>query len=158
MSGKQILIVCRGNTCRSPMAAAILSQLMKQHGLSDLVCISSAGIWASNGQPATDEAQKTMRERGMDISHHRAHLLAPEDIDRADLIITMEANIAEIVTIEAPEASDKVYNLGELASDPIDVPDPIGKAIEEYYYTADLLQSLLQRAYKNILVHLSLPG
>ncbi|MHB0876226.1 MAG: arsenate reductase/protein-tyrosine-phosphatase family protein [Anaerolineae bacterium] len=147
---KRVFIVCKGNTCRSPMAVAILTDMLRRGGHAGVVEVHSAGIWASEGQPATQDAQRTMQERGLDASKHRAHLLNLGDIRAADLIITMEASIAEAIRIEAPWATPKVARLGDLADDPRDVDDPIGRGMEEYRRVADLLLGMLQRAYGRI--------
>ena len=147
---KRVLIVYKGNTCRSPMAVAILVDLLERGGHSQSVEVHSAGIWAVEGQPATLDAQKVMHERGLDVSKHRAHLLSAGDIRAADLLVTMEAGIAEVIGIEAPSAASKTVTLGHLADDPRDVDDPIGRGLDEYRRVADLLTGMLQRAYGRI--------
>lgn len=147
---RDVLIVCKGNICRSPMAVAILRDMIAKRGLAEEVRVRSAGIWASEDQAATPEAQKVMRERGLDISDHRAHLLTIADIARADIIVTMEATIAEAILIEAPWAAGKVHNLGDLADEPGDVEDPMGRGIDAYRRAADTLLAMLQRAYCRI--------
>lgn len=154
---KEVLIACKGNTCRSPMASALLRDMVHSHGHQERLRVSSAGIWAVEGQPATTEAQKVMQERGLDVSQHRAHNLTQADVERADLIVAMEQGIAEAIIIETPSAVNKVRTLGELADEPHDVEDPIGRSIEEYRYTADELQTMLQRAYGRIMSSLGLP-
>jgi len=133
------------------MAVAILNDLLKRGGHAESVDVRSAGIWAVDGQPATADAQRTMQERGLDVSRHRARLLTPSDIRSADLIVTMEASIAEAIRIEAPWAAKKVFTLGDLASDPRDVDDPIGRGMDEYRRVADLLLAMLQRAYGRVI-------
>ena len=155
---KRVLIVCKGNTCRSPMAVALLGDMLRRHGLGERVEVLSAGIWADEGAPATIEAQRTMRERGLDISSHKAHLLSAQDVRQADLLVAMEHAIAEAIHIESPEATGKTFTLGELADDPRDVEDPIGGPPAGYRATADELQLLLQRAFARILGKLGLPA
>lgn len=72
----EILIVCTGNTCRSPMAEAILRQHVDAIGVE--ATVSSAGL-ISDGQPATDTAVDTVAARGLDITAHRSrvHLFPP---------------------------------------------------------------------------------
>ncbi|NLT41042.1 MAG: low molecular weight protein arginine phosphatase [Anaerolineae bacterium] len=154
---KEVLFVCKGNTCRSPMAVALLRDMVRSHGHEGRLRVTSAGIWASEGQPATLDAQKVMQERGLDITDHRAHNLLIQDIKRADLVVALERSVAEAITIESPEAAPKVHTLGELADDPRDVEDPIGRPIDEYRYTVDFIQGMLQRAYGRIMSILGLP-
>ncbi|MGI6207588.1 MAG: low molecular weight protein arginine phosphatase [Anaerolineae bacterium] len=148
---KEILFVCKGNTCRSPMTAALCRQMVRSQGLSHRLRVCSAGIWAYEGQPATPEAQKVMEERGLSLAGHRAHNLTAADVQRAGIIVALERSVAEAITIETPQAAAKVHTLGELADDPRDVEDPIGRPIEVYRQTADEIQAMLQRACGRIL-------
>lgn len=153
---KEVLFVCKGNTCRSPMAAAMCRELIKSQGLSEQLRVSSAGIWAYDGQPATPEAQKVMEERGLSLTGHRAHNLTAADVRRADIIVALERSVAEAIVIETPEAAGKVRTLGELGDDPRDVEDPIGRPIDEYRYTVEVIQGMLQRACGRILAQIGL--
>ena len=56
-----VLFVCTGNTCRSPMAAALLRALLDKRGGINIM-VSSAGIAAAEGDPATPEAAAVLRE------------------------------------------------------------------------------------------------
>ncbi|NPV08366.1 MAG: low molecular weight protein arginine phosphatase [Anaerolineae bacterium] len=154
---REVLFVCKGNTCRSPMAAALFRQMVRCHGHSDRLRVCSAGIWAVEGQPATAEAQKVMQERGLSLASHRAHNLTAADVRRAGVIVALERSVAEAIVIETPEAAGKVHTLGQLADDPRDVEDPIGQPLEAYRHTVEDLQGMLQRAYGRIMTLLALP-
>src|SRR3954470_16771692 len=65
----KVLFVCVGNVCRSPMAAAVL-----EHRARNLV-VKSAGLAALVGEPAVPHALELMREKGIDLSRHRARQL-----------------------------------------------------------------------------------
>jgi protein-tyrosine-phosphatase len=153
---KHILIVCLGNTCRSPMATALLNEIIRRHGQAGSIEVSSAGIWAQEGHPATPLAQRVMQERGLDISAHRSHLLKPQDVAAADVVVAMEKGIAEAIAIESPDQAGRVHTLADLADEAGDVQDPIGGSLDDYRRTADLLQAMLNRAYGRILVLLGL--
>ena len=133
------------------MAAAIFADMLRHQGHNDLVCVRSAGIWATEGEAAMPQAQTVMHDRGLDISSHRAHHLTLEDIRQADLIVAMECSIAETLAIEDRSCAERVHHLGELADVPRDVEDPIGRSLEDYRYTADVLHGMMQRAYSRIL-------
>jgi len=112
-----ILVVCVGNICRSPMAEAILKD-----ALSKTYHVSSAGIGALVGHKADAKAIQLMMARGLDISPHRACQLNNEMIRKADLILVME--LAHKMDIEArePSAKGKIFRLGEWGGH--DIPDP----------------------------------
>ncbi|WP_071542372.1 low molecular weight protein arginine phosphatase [Neomoorella thermoacetica] len=113
-----ILFVCTGNTCRSSMAAAIAAKLAKERGLD--VTISSAGLAAREGDPATPEAVQALAEMGLDLSSHRARQLTAATVRDADLILTMTAEHRERILRDYPEARGKTYTLKEYVQGPED--------------------------------------
>ena len=66
---KSILFVCTGNTCRSPMAAALMRRALDKRGRSDII-VESAGL-AADGSPASGNAVAAMAEqgRGFPVGH-----------------------------------------------------------------------------------------
>ena len=87
-----ILFVCFGNICRSPMAEGIARDIVARRypGAQSLVRVSSAGVGAQDGNPPTPEAVEAMAERGIDISSHRARKVTAEILAAADLVLAME--------------------------------------------------------------------
>src|SRR5207249_11589203 len=84
---QNVLFVCTGNICRSPLAAALLERALKERGLE--VAVTSAGTGAWDGAPASEGAYPVGLERGPDLSGHRARLLTREPVQRADPILTL---------------------------------------------------------------------
>ena len=148
---RNILFVCTGNTCRSPMAAALLRQLLNERGGKlERIRVSSAGLYAHPGAPASPEAVETMRGYGVDLANHLARELAREELAAADLILTMtNAQKNQILKIY-PEVKDRTYVLREYISkdrpagpDQWDVPDPFGQPLAVYQQcAADLEKDL----------------
>lgn len=92
-----LLFVCTGNTCRSPMAAAITSAELARRGWTH-VAVQSAGTAAAPGQPASEHALAVLAERGIDISGHLTKPLSPDLVQAADLILVMSATHLPAVT------------------------------------------------------------
>lgn len=115
-----ILTVCIGNICRSPMAEAVLADLLHRRGVA--AAVESAGIAAQVGRPADPVAVELMAARGLDISGHRARQLTPEVIRSFELILVMEADQLGEVEAILPSARGRVRRLGHWGG--FDIPDP----------------------------------
>lgn len=127
-----ILLVCTGNLCRSPMAVGLWREKLRREGMGDKYQVRSAGIWAAEGLPAAAYAIQVMAERGIDISHHRGHNLTLEDVEEADLILTMTKSHKEIITNQYPQAAGKTYLLSEMVGRKYDISDPYGSSLALY--------------------------
>jgi protein-tyrosine-phosphatase len=141
-----LLFVCTGNTCRSPIAAAIARQVADERGLSDLD-VSSAGTSAAEGQPASDGAVLVGLERALDLTGHRARQLTPEHVAEADLILVMGPHHLE--RVEALGGAAKAHLLTEYSSRGSDgrpVSDPFGGDLEVYRATVEELDAEIRRA------------
>lgn len=147
----QILIVCTGNTCRSPMAEVLLRDKIEKHHLTDQIVVSSAGVavWGEGG--ASIGAQMAMGRRGINMLNHRSHRLLPEDIQSADLLLTMTASHKAAVLGIMPEAIDKVYALAEFAGEDRDIMDPYGENVAVYEACAEQIEKILEKSWKKIM-------
>jgi protein-tyrosine phosphatase len=133
-----LLLVCTGNTCRSPMAEAIARDLLKDHKKD--VWVSSAGSMSIDGMPASAEAVQALTKMGLDLSGHRSSRLTRDAIQAADRVYTMTESHRQSVLALAPDAADKVQRL-----DPNqDVQDPIGSGLSTYRDTADQIRKALE--------------
>jgi protein-tyrosine phosphatase len=111
-----ILVVCEGNVCRSPMAEALLGAALPG------VKVTSCGVNALTGKPATAIAQDVIRERGFDIGDHRAQQISRSLCVEADLILVMNRDQRRFLEDRYPFARGKVFRLGE--HDNFDILDP----------------------------------
>ncbi len=84
-----ILVVCTGNICRSPMAEGMLKKKLPKR-LAGQVAISSAGTHALHGNRAQPHAIEVMQGFGIDIDGHRARQLSSALIRSSDLVLVME--------------------------------------------------------------------
>ncbi len=137
---KRVVFVCSGNTCRSPLAAAILRA--EEPGVE----VHSAGLAAYEGSPAAESAKTVARERGLALQDHRAQNLHAALLVDA-ICLTMTRSHQDEVRRRFPEAEGRVFSLGAYAGEPDeDVEDPVGQGDRRYRETADRITALLRRA------------
>jgi len=150
---KAILFVCTGNSCRSPMAAGFLKEMLEG---KEGVRIDSCGTIFSFFSGPTPQAIKIMKEYGIDISSHKTKSLSKDFIDEADLILVMEKKHRERVRKLNPEAKEKTFLLKEFVDDKenLEIRDPIGLSDEVYKKVAEEIKSALGKVLPKILEYL----
>mgnify|MGYP005838131711 CR=1 FL=1 len=148
----ELLFVCSGNTCRSPMAALVAQHRVAERlgvspiELNDLhIWIHSAGTGAAGGAPASDQAIAAMHARGLDLTEHRSRPLTLELINRADRIFCMtDGHRADIVR-QSPQAASKIRLL---ADGPI--ADPYGGDPGDYEQAARQIEEAVARQVEEL--------
>lgn len=139
-----LLFVCTGNTCRSPMAAAAAEAELTRRGWSH-VRVASAGIAASPEAPASENAVTVLREDGIDISAHRARSLSPELLDWADFAVAMSpSHLGVLADLGAAHKSALITDFLEESAGR-GVEDPFGGPVEEYRRTYAVLAAAVGR-------------
>jgi protein-tyrosine phosphatase len=130
----RILVVCTGNICRSPMAAALLGSL-----LGNSRAVESAGLAACVGEPADPMAIAVMADAGLDIRSHRARQLDESMLRTADLVLAMSTAQRTEVETRWPWTRGRVFRMGHW--DGYDVHDPHGRPAAIFTLTLSLLDA-----------------
>lgn len=148
---KSILMVCTGNSCRSVMAEGLFKKYLNEAGMRDIEVVS-AGVMALDGLPPTDETIEVMKGQGVDVSGYRSKRLTADIINKSDLILTMEDIHKAFVLRIDPMAEGKVYLLKKYGANDMrrypkgdGVPDPIGKPIDFYRLSFEIIKEETKR-------------
>lgn len=121
----EIVFICTGNTCRSPMAEGIFRAEGGEEKLG--LKASSAGLFAQDGMSATPFAVDAVKELGADISMHRARQLTTEIVENATYLVCMTAAHYDRLLQTWPQAEEKTFMLMKR-----DVSDPFGGDLQTY--------------------------
>ncbi|RHW40012.1 low molecular weight protein arginine phosphatase [Lysinibacillus yapensis] len=134
-----IYFICTGNTCRSPMAEAIL----KSKNL-DGIQVKSAGIYAMEGGEISSNARAVLEQDQIAFDHNTSSV-KPEEIDWADLVLTMTLAHKNMILNAFPDAQNKTFTLKEyvIPYSSKDVSDPFGGDINIYKQTYQELNQLI---------------
>jgi protein-tyrosine phosphatase len=109
-----VLVVCTGNVCRSPIAEGMVRSLFERRLGESAPVVSSAGTSGWVGSPADPLSVAAARELGVDLSRHRGRRLREEDLEAADLVVTMAVEHRDDVRWLSEEAGERAFTLKEL--------------------------------------------
>lgn len=143
-----VLLVCTGNTCRSPMAEVMLKELLQQRfpHLMDrerpAAYVASAGLSAFPGGPASVEAQTVMKKRGLSLHAHQSRSLTERSLRHADVVLTMTGSHRSAILEKMPNLGDKIQLLSGSNQD---VSDPFGGSESVYSACSEQINGYLQR-------------
>jgi protein-tyrosine phosphatase len=129
---RNILVICEGNICRSPMAQALLAEQLPG------ALVISAGCAALAGRPADPVAVELMAARGIDIGRHIAVNMNMEHVRLADLVLTMSRSQVRVIEARYPFARGKVYCIGQHLG--IDVMDPYRRGRQAFVASLEQIE------------------
>lgn len=137
---RRILLVCGGNTCRSPMAKVILEQMLKAEGQLNKFEIDSVAYDGPTYQGASNNAREAIKRLfGADIlATHKTKKLTPHLVKWADLILVMGARMKKGLPLS------KTWTLKEFAGGSGDVADPFGGNFDVYLECAREISGTLE--------------
>ena len=145
---KNVLFICTGNVCRSPMAEGLLRQMSA--GRIEAV---SAGLGAGRGQQPSAHAVNVLKEEGIDISDIRSQPVSAHLLEKADYIFTMTRDHLDMLLLLFPEmaAKARLLRFDEAAKGGrADVTDPIGGTRQTYESCKEDIKRAIPRVIEMI--------
>jgi protein-tyrosine phosphatase len=150
----QVLFVCLGNICRSPMAEGVFRHLVEEAGLGNVISVNSAGTGPWHvGKPPDKRGQATVARHGIYIGHQRARQIAADDFTACDYVLAMDGDNLQTLLRAAPtEHQDRVTLFLNFSTTDKgrNVPDPYYGGLEGF----DDVFVLVQGAAHGLLGHI----
>jgi len=142
---KHVLFICTGNTCRSPLAEGLFR--LATAGRDDIT-VSSAGIAALKGAPASHETQHLLKRRAATLKGFKSRQVCEEILATATHVFVMTEGHLAVLEALFPQHADKFFLVREFAGmtnkrDGTDVPDPIGMGHTAYEEVARILDTAI---------------
>lgn len=126
---RQVLFVCTGNTCRSPMARFIFDKIISERRMNDVIKSDSCGIFAGPDMPMSENARRALEKQSVKHVEHSSKSVTEELIRASDIVFCMERAQVEHIKDMCPDAGCKVMLLD---TDDSDISDPIGMPLDVY--------------------------
>ena len=148
-TGKKIIFVCTGNTCRSPMAERLLEQTLAFREIKGFA-VYSAGLAAKKGTPMNPKSERVLQENGIPSEEFASRGIRDAELRSAFAVICMTEQQKDVLldmrwralrkvdAIGEEEIPNNIYSFAELCG--YDIPDPYGREIEAYRYVFSMLE------------------
>lgn len=148
-TGKKIIFVCTGNTCRSPMAERLLEQTLAFREIKGFA-VYSAGLAAKKGTPMNAKSELVLQENGISSEEFSSRRIRDAELRSAYAVICMTEQQKDVLldmrwhalrkadAIGEEEIVNNVYSFAELCG--YEIPDPYGREVDAYRYVFGLLE------------------
>lgn len=147
-----ILFVCTGNTCRSPMAEAISRKIIRENAEKyGNFRVASAGIAAEDGGEMSEEAKEVLKEKNCTFEEFRSQNIYEELMDQADLVLTMGKSHKMLLSTYNKQWQDKIFTIGEYVGDQEEIADPFGGDYEEYEECFEELERKIKEIFDKLI-------
>ncbi len=147
-----IAFICTGNTCRSPVAETLFRKILQRKEMDQHVRVSSAGIQANAGMPASDGAKKIAKAFDFSLDEFTSKQVDEDFLEDVHLIFVMETQHRDYIEEHFPHKSDQIRLLGSLVSnDPflVNIMDPYGADAESYAQVAKTIDAAVEAIAEN---------
>ena len=138
-----VLCVCTGNICRSPMLEYLLRQELEKRGLTHIT-VTSAGTDTIDDMPASEHAVTVMDEVGIDLTVHRSRQMTQAIADDTDVCVVMTPQHGVIAALYFGIDPEAIVIPGE------GIPDPFGGSVKQYRQCRDALAAALDQVIEEI--------
>jgi protein-tyrosine phosphatase len=152
-----VLFICKGNMCRSPLAAVYFQSLLTRMG--SRMVVNSAGLETNPGKPAHPSAKTVALQQELTLDTHVTVQVHAELLDKADLIVVMEERQKHRIQRLYPKTKGKVVLLGSFdPNGPLDIADPYSGPLEEFVTCFHRVQRCCDNLAARLRLSSDMPG
>lgn len=130
-SEPNVLVLCYGNICRSPLAERYLQSVAAERGINNM-SVTSAGLRTEAGRSSPDAAVRVGREFGVDLSEHRSKPVTEELLQWSDAVFIMDLLNYTLLRRDFGDRDEQTFFLGTFTDGEYEIVDPHGEDLDSY--------------------------